>query len=108
VKLEGPLKKECSYITVTLGPFESEIFDTLQLLLGAHLKANGYCKFRSLIHRVKCDCSVQRIGTNTNNLTTSKHVTICCQIFCIFRETGRPTCIFSALLRTSVVASVKC
>ena len=43
---------------------------------------------------VKCDCSVQRIGTNTNNLTASKHATICCKIFCIFRETG--TCIFAA------------
>jgi len=43
---------------------------------------------------VKCDCSVQRIGTNTNNLTASKHATICCKIFCVFRETG--TCIFVA------------
>ena len=54
-------------------------------------RSNGHCKVRSLNHRVKCDCSVQRIVTSTNNLTASKHVTIRCQIFCIFRETG--TCI---------------
>ena len=30
------------------------------------------CKVRSLIHRVKCNCSVQRIGTNTYNLTALK------------------------------------
>jgi len=41
-------------------------------------QSNGYCKVRSLIHRVKCDYSGQRIGTNTNNLTASKQVTICC------------------------------
>jgi len=29
-----------------------------------HHQSNGHCKVRSLIHRVKCDCSVQRIGTN--------------------------------------------
>jgi len=38
--------------------------------------SNGYSKVRSLIPRVKCDYSVQRIRTNTNNLTVSKHVTI--------------------------------
>ena len=57
-----------------------------------HHQSNRYCKVRSLYHRVKCDFSVQRIGTNTNNPTASKHVNIGCQIFCIFRETG--TCIF--------------
>jgi len=41
-------------------------------------QSNGYSKVRSLIHRAKCDYSVQKIGTNTNNLTASKHVTICC------------------------------
>ena len=38
-------------------------------------QSNGYSKARSLIHRAKCNYSVQRIGTNTNNLTASKHVT---------------------------------
>jgi len=33
-------------------------------------------------------------NTSTNNLTSSKHVTIRCYIFCIFRETG--TCIYVA------------
>jgi len=28
-------------------------------------QSNGHCKVGSLIHRVKCDCSVQRIRTNT-------------------------------------------
>jgi len=51
-------------------------------------QSNGYCKVRSLIHRAKCDSSVQSIVTNTNNLTTSKHVTIRCSNFWIFRETG--------------------
>jgi len=41
-------------------------------------RSNGYSKVRSLIHRAKCDCSDQRMGTNTNKLTASKHVTICC------------------------------
>jgi len=36
----------------------------------------------------KCDCSVQKIRTNINNCTASKHVTICCKIFCIFWETS--------------------
>ena len=35
-------------------------------------RSNGHCKVRSLIHRVKCDCSVERIVTSTNNLTASK------------------------------------
>ena len=39
-------------------------------------RSNGHCKVRSLIHRVKCDYSVQRIVTSTNNLTAPKHVTI--------------------------------
>jgi len=39
-------------------------------------RSNGHCKDRSLIHRVKCDYSVERIVTNTNSLTASKHVTI--------------------------------
>jgi len=30
------------------------------------------CNVRALSHKVKCDCSVQRIGTNTNNLAASK------------------------------------
>jgi len=39
-------------------------------------RSNGHCKVRSLSHRVKCDYSVQRIVTSTNNLTASKHVTM--------------------------------
>jgi len=30
------------------------------------------CNVRALTHKVKCDCSVQRIGTNTNNLAAIK------------------------------------
>jgi len=30
-----------------------------------HHQSNVYCKVQSLIRRVKCDCIVQRIGTNT-------------------------------------------
>jgi len=41
-------------------------------------RSNRYSKVRSLILRAKCDHSVQRIGTNTNKQTASKHVTICC------------------------------
>jgi len=40
-------------------------------------QSKTHCKVRSLIHRIKCDCSIQRVGTNTNNLTASKHVTTC-------------------------------
>ena len=39
-------------------------------------RSNGHCKVRSLNLRVKCDYSVQRIVTSTNNLTASKQVTI--------------------------------
>jgi len=39
-------------------------------------QSNGHCKDRSLIYKGKCDYSVQRIVTSTNNLTASKHVTI--------------------------------
>jgi len=42
-----------------------------------HLSSTD-CNVRALIHTVKCNCSVQRIGTNTNNLTASQHTTICC------------------------------
>jgi len=41
-------------------------------------RSNEYSNVRSLIQGVKCDYSVQRIGTDTNNLTASKHVIICC------------------------------
>jgi len=30
-------------------------------------RSNGHCKVQSLIHRVKCNYSVQRIVTSTNN-----------------------------------------
>jgi len=35
-------------------------------------QSDRHCNVRALIHQVKCACSVQRIGTNTNNLTTLK------------------------------------
>jgi len=31
--------------------------------------SNKHCNVRALSHKVKCDCGVQRIGTNMNNLT---------------------------------------
>jgi len=43
-----------------------------------HHQSNRHCKVQSFIYRVKCDCSVQRIGTNTHNLIASKDVTTCC------------------------------
>jgi len=30
---------------------------------------NKHCNVRALSHKVKCDCSVRRIRTNTSNLT---------------------------------------
>jgi len=51
-------------------------------------QSNTHCNVRALTRNVKCDCSVQRIETNTNNLAISKHATICCYTWCIFRETG--------------------
>jgi len=41
-------------------------------------QSHRHCSVRALIHRVKYDCSVQRIVTNTNNLTASKQATIFC------------------------------
>ena len=48
-------------------------------------QSKGYCKVRSFIHRVKCDYSVQRIGTITNNLAASKHVTMHAEIACVVK-----------------------
>jgi len=41
-------------------------------------QSNRHCNVRALIHKVKCDCSVQGMGTNTNTRTASKHATTCC------------------------------
>jgi len=38
-------------------------------------RSNGHRKVRSLVHGVKCDYSVQRIVTNTNNLTAYDAIT---------------------------------
>jgi len=54
-------------------------------------RVNVDCNIRALSHKVKYDCNVQRIGTNINKLTASKHATMRSSTFCIFRETGEPT-----------------
>jgi len=59
---------------------------------------NKHCYVRALSHKVKCGCRVQRIRTNINNLTASKHAAISCYNFCIVQESGiyfftiRPQC----------------
>jgi len=35
-----------------------------------------HCNVQALGHKVKCDCSVQRIGTNTNNLSASAYTIV--------------------------------
>jgi len=39
-------------------------------------QTNTHCNVRELSHEVKCDCSVERIRKNINNLTASKRATI--------------------------------
>jgi len=63
-------------------------------------RVNVDCNIRALSHKVKYDCNVQRIGTNINKLTASKHATMRSSTFCIFRETGEPTRFFTTRPQT--------
>jgi len=47
-------------------------------LVMTHPQTKKHCNVRALSHKVKCGCSVQRIRTNINNLTASKHSTTRC------------------------------
>jgi len=60
-----------------------------------HTPSNKHCNIRALSHKVKCSCSVQRIRTNLNNLTASKHATV---------EIGKPERhVFKALWQQATI-----